>query len=1445
MSPDALIRGAAYGEGPLRVAPTDIASYIRLDQCERFLKLQLHYRNAGSGFLSEADVAPQALSSLLSDIGNAFEAVVLKDLERNTSLLDFSQQRSTSTDNLEVVRIVKDLGPGERIAFTQPRISVVLDGWLLTGDIDLLIVEQHAGGVRCTLLDMKSSSASRIEHRIQIAIYRAMLDDLLRSSGIQLAEIVMGILYRGPSHPETLPEDDRALDRLHREAALALGIEDARLDLIGDPTLYVDAINDLLFAERSVARKAAGKPLAETAFQLSHVCDGCFFNEFCVRQTYESDDLSLLPFVGLDTKQALARGGVTTTGQLAALMAPKKTEVAGVERIVLVPVSAHASVCRDLADDRAIAGRLPELVSRARRYRHSLGEGLAERSEIAGAGYGSLPYSAEDHDPNLVRVYIDVQRDHLVDRLYLASALIQANESGLPSGARRRSIVKMTTEPPATDEIERALLVDFLSELLIAVTEIATPDENGEPKAPIHLVFYERSGLQMLLRALGRHADTVLGTTALYDFLTQLPAFDSPLVSFLSDEIRALKNYPLLAPSIYAVARFLGFDWDGNRELTSIFHSQIFDDTRPFANEEDTGTERWFTGRARFSSEIPLEYAYATWNPLATHPEGGETRKSSFHLAERDDLLAFAERRLLALEAITADFNGNCRSYKTPFDLSEIALFDPGEATIASAIDQFVVTERHVAITGWKSERQAMPEQRMLDGASLVVRYFEADQLPGVAAENREHGVKAKRRNALLDQLRLENPEEERPRLSKEQNAEVRWNHTGLEFRFELMHPGGVERIDRLLGVSQLRLGDRIAIAERWSVDTRLPVEEQTRFQTTAKQLLYGDRAEIVGFEREFDEAGQIVRVLVRLKMVFGQFSGEPGFVFAGRPRVFEEGEVYTIEPDPNDIMLSRGRKLARALQDGAVNALVERLGDESLTVNWPPDAVEGQARFLTGMRAWNQTGGLHDFEPGKERYIGSLGDVPTVLVQGPPGTGKSYTTAFAIWARMQGALAAGLPMRVMVSCKTHAATDVLLHNIADVQADLKLLRNRHPGIFHDFFDERLLDVPVYRFDGRERSYPGIRPIFTKDHQAMDGKRSADLLMGREHAVVGMTPGGNWKLINERWKDLFANRFIQLVVLDEASQMNLPEAIMAVLTLDLEGQLIVVGDHRQMPPIVQHDWTNEARRSFKQFAAFESLYLALDPRVAEEHKVKFSESFRLHRDMAEFLRREIYQRDGIPYFSHNIATIPPARMADGLVAAALGPEPLTIVLHDERSSQTNNRFEERLVELLVSGLATGSGVDPATDAGVVVPHRSQRTALQERIAELTARDPVTKEITKSAVDTVERFQGDERRVIVVSLTESDPAFIRSTSEFLLDPRRLTVALSRAKEKMIVIASRSVFELIATDETTFENAGLWKNLLKRTCTLLNWSGKVEGQHVEVWANPPLINQKDGE
>ncbi|MEA2528004.1 MAG: hypothetical protein QOF73_5231, partial [Thermomicrobiales bacterium] len=226
-------------------------------------------------------------------------------------------------------------------------------------------------------------------------------------------------------------------------------------------------------------------------------------------------------------------------------------------------------------------------------------------------------------------------------------------------------------------------------------------------------------------------------------------------------------------------------------------------------------------------------------------------------------------------------------------------------------------------------------------------------------------------------------------------------------------------------------------------------------------------------------------------------------------------------------------------------------------------------------------------------------------------------------------------------------------------------------------------------------------------------------------------------------------------------------------------------------------------------------------------------------DMAEFLRQEVYRHDGIDYHSQRQDTLPPLGFPDPFVAGVLAPDyPLVVVVHDESESQHRNPFERDLMAPVFAALTDARLYGEARDGyGIVVPHRAQRSALKEVLDDLALRFPTSPVTSIAAVDTVERFQGDERAVIIVSATESDREYLIATGDFLLDPRRLTVALSRAKQKLILVAARSVFELFSADETTFANAQLWKNLLRRTCTVPLWQGERLGHAVEVWGNAP--------
>jgi superfamily I DNA and/or RNA helicase len=277
--------------------------------------------------------------------------------------------------------------------------------------------------------------------------------------------------------------------------------------------------------------------------------------------------------------------------------------------------------------------------------------------------------------------------------------------------------------------------------------------------------------------------------------------------------------------------------------------------------------------------------------------------------------------------------------------------------------------------------------------------------------------------------------------------------------------------------------------------------------------------------------------------------------------------------------------------------------------------------------------------------------------------------------------------------------------------------------------------VPLIRLH-RPPPTDGIVQLRQKRQRQTDAPRDTDVIAGSRWCVIGTTPGGVYRMLKNRWNTLVGHQFCDCLVLDEASQMNLPEAMMAALALKDDAPLIVVGDHRQMPPIVKHDWASEARRTFQEFRTYESLFRTLVPLPMP--LIQFEESFRLHADMAEFFRREVYAQDGIAYFSQREQTLPASEHPDPFIASILRPEQtMVVVIHDEEESIVRNSFEQGLITAILEALAAPPyDLEAEHGLGVVVPHRAQRAALQQAVPRLNVVDPLTGEVVHSAVDTV-------------------------------------------------------------------------------------------------------------
>lgn len=136
-------------------------------------------------------------------------------------------------------------------------------------------------------------------------------------------------------------------------------------------------------------------------------------------------------------------------------------------------------------------------------------------------------------------------------------------------------------------------------------------------------------------------------------------------------------------------------------------------------------------------------------------------------------------------------------------------------------------------------------------------------------------------------------------------------------------------------------------------------------------------------------------------------------------------------------------------------------------------------------------------------------------------------------------------------------------------------------------------------------------------------------------------------------------------------------------------------------------------------------------------------------------------------------------------AVLAGDSPAVFIPTPDISARTKNWGEAELVADLCEAIVAG-GL-PLAEIGIVSPYRAQgrtiRTLLAGRFGREAARQVVA--------DTVERMQGQERELIILSLATGDEAFLGAIAEFFFQPERLNVSITRAMTKLIIIGPESV------------------------------------------------------
>ncbi len=357
-------------------------------------------------------------------------------------------------------------------------------------------------------------------------------------------------------------------------------------------------------------------------------------------------------------------------------------------------------------------------------------------------------------------------------------------------------------------------------------------------------------------------------------------------------------------------------------------------------------------------------------------------------------------------------------------------------------------------------------------------------------------------------------------------------------------------------------------------------------------------------------------------------------------------------------------------------------------------------------------------------------------LVQGPPGTGKTHL----LTALVHLALESGL--RVGLASLAHSAIDNALARIIEGNVNndwVARISSRREKIKIEPYRKHGLRPPVYR------SFKDL------ENDEYGGKR---LYAATMHA---------WCMTNSLPE-------IDILIIDEASQVPL---YFYPFFEKISSRIIMFGDHKQLPPVIQlpkHDLPAEDVFSFE---IEQGWYPMLETQYRMNSKIQHWSSHRFYdgRLQPHAKNRERDVLHGLPSTS-------------GL----LGAHQVNLVSHRGRANHHRNQHEASRVADLVSALQA-EGKVPLSEIGIVTPHRAQAGAIYNELQQKLGLERSTHVL----VDTVERFQGQEREAMIFSVgVESDNAK-PGEKEFLGDGRRLNVAVTRARSRFYCFAPETLVD----------------------------------------------------
>jgi DNA replication ATP-dependent helicase Dna2 len=274
--------------------------------------------------------------------------------------------------------------------------------------------------------------------------------------------------------------------------------------------------------------------------------------------------------------------------------------------------------------------------------------------------------------------------------------------------------------------------------------------------------------------------------------------------------------------------------------------------------------------------------------------------------------------------------------------------------------------------------------------------------------------------------------------------------------------------------------------------------------------------------------------------------------------------------------------------------------------------------------------------------------------------------------------------------------------------------------------------------------------------------------------------------------DILQVKKFDTLVVDEASQLLEPQLVGYLSNFK---RFILIGDENQLPAVVLQDQLSSKTQKAELHAIEitdlrESLFSRLLANAQKHRWACFgmlTQHFRMHEDVAGFVNRAFYNNQlvvGLDRQKAGIVEFDPS--SDNPIERKLAVNRVVFIPSKKEQRTKINEFESDIARQVVELLRRKwkHNFDLDRTIGVIVPFRAQMAMIKKMLP---------KDIHGLSVDTVERYQGSERDVIVLSFAVRNAAQLQSVESIAQNgvDRKLNVALSRARDFIIITGCEDV------------------------------------------------------